>query len=326
MEIWQAIGTALGLGLLSGFRLYLTVFLAGLGHRLGWFTFDGSLAHLGLLADDRVLIASGLACAVEFLADKIPWIDSVWDSIHTFIRPIGAAVLGSAVARGLDPAWTVILALLAGGVAFTGHSSKAATRLVVNHSPEPFSNIAASLLGDLSIPAGLFIVANYPLWALGGVVLFLLVFAWVAPRVYRLLRLELASIRMLLARLFSRVPVGLEPVPADLRAAVESRLGVAPALGLRCAAGRSVDGLKHSMGWLCPTDRALVFVTRRMLRRRVHVVDRANLRLIGFDRGLVLHTLTLDLGSREQHFECFAGTPPRIVDALQTAAPARTSA
>jgi hypothetical protein len=317
MELWQSIGTALGLGFLSGYRLYLTVFLAGLGSRLGWFSFDGSMAHLGLLADDRVMIVSGIACVVEFLADKIPWVDSIWDAIHTFIRPVGAALLGSAVATGMDPGWKLVLALLAGGVALTGHSSKAAARLVVNHSPEPFTNIAASLLGDMSIPLGLYVVANYPLWALGGVCLFLLVFVWIAPRVFRLLRLELSSIGMLLGRLVSHEPLGLEPVPADLRAAAASRLGTPPQLGLRCAAGRSVNGLKHSVGWLCPTDRALVFVTRRMMRRRVHVIDRANLRLIGFDRGLLLHTLTLDLGDREQHFECFAGTTPRIVDALQ---------
>ena len=124
---------------------------------------------------------------IEFIADKIPWVDSAWDSIHTVIRPIGAVLLASSLFSNLDPAYQVLLFLLAGGIAFTGHSAKATLRLAVNHSPEPFSNIGLSLAEDASVAGGLYLLARHP-WVLAGIALaFLALSAWLGPRIYRAL-------------------------------------------------------------------------------------------------------------------------------------------
>ena len=89
------LASALGLGMLAGARLYATVFAVGLLLRFNWVTLPTAWQHASVLADTRVLIVAGIACAIEFVADKIPWVDSAWDSIHTFIRPIGAALMAS---------------------------------------------------------------------------------------------------------------------------------------------------------------------------------------------------------------------------------------
>ena len=186
----DAAGVRAGAGVLAGARLYATVFAVGLLLRFNWFTLPAAWQHASVLADTRVLIAAGIACAIEFVADKIPWVDSAWDSIHTFIRPIGAALLTSSLFSNLEPAYKVVLFLLAGGVALSGHSAKAAARLAVNHSPEPFSNLALSLGEDALTAGGLYLLVKHP-WAMAAIALcFLGLFAWLAPRMYRALRAE----------------------------------------------------------------------------------------------------------------------------------------
>jgi hypothetical protein len=188
MDTIQMLGSAMGLGLLAGFRLYATVFLAGAAIRWGWLDLSPSLQHLSVLAAWPVLSVSGTAMVIEFLADKIPWLDSVWDSVHTIIRPLGAAALGIAAFGNLDPTIQVLAGLLAGGIAFTGHSSKAAARLAANHSPEPVSNWTLSLIEDLSIPVGLWVVFEHPIIALSIAVFFLVIFFWLARKIFKLFK------------------------------------------------------------------------------------------------------------------------------------------
>src|SRR5512145_3113944 len=109
METLLPLASALGLGMLAGARLYATVLTVGLLLRFEWIALPASWQHASALADTRVLIVSGIACAVEFLADKIPWLDSAWDSIHTFIRPIGAALLTSSLFSNVQPVYQVLL-------------------------------------------------------------------------------------------------------------------------------------------------------------------------------------------------------------------------
>ena len=195
METLLPLASTLGLGMLAGARLYATVFAVGLLLRFNWVTLPAAWQHASVLADTRVLIVAGIACAVEFVADKIPWVDSAWDSIHTFIRPIGAALMASSLFSNVQPAYQVVLFLLAGGMALSGHSAKAATRLTVNHSPEPFTNLALSVGEDAFVAGGLYMVVKHP-WAMAGIaLLFLGLFAWLAPRTFRVLRAEWAAIR-----------------------------------------------------------------------------------------------------------------------------------
>jgi hypothetical protein len=180
MDVLQMLGSTLGLGLLAGIRLYATVFALGLIVRFHWINMP---AGFDVLGHTWVLITAGVACLAEFLADKIPWVDTAWDSVHTFIRPIGAALLGTAAFSEADPALKTVIALLCGGIAFTGHSSKAATRFAVNHSPEPFSNWGLSLMEDAVVPVGIWIAVAHPIVSLGIVAVFLVVFVWLSRKI-----------------------------------------------------------------------------------------------------------------------------------------------
>jgi len=185
MEQLQTLALALGLSSLVGLRLYLTVFLTSLALNQGWLKLNSTFESLGILGSDAVLIASGVLLVLEFLADKIQGLDSVWDSIHTVIRPVGATILALQVLGDWPPEAKVVAALCAGAVALTVHSAKAGTRLIVNTSPEPISNIALSTAEDLAV-AGMFtLLITNPL--LGASILLAGVgfCAWFTPKAFR---------------------------------------------------------------------------------------------------------------------------------------------
>lgn len=188
MDPVHLLATTLGLGFAAGLRLYSTVLGLGLAIRYGVLHLPPALNGLDVLAHPAVLIAAGVAFAAEFIGDKIPWVDSVWDSVHTVIRPIGAVVLAAAAFANVDPTARMVLVILCGGVALSSHATKAATRLAVNHSPEPFSNIALSLVGDAAAPFMVWLTASHPMVALLLVLVFLVIFVWLAGRIWRLLR------------------------------------------------------------------------------------------------------------------------------------------
>src|SRR5690349_4015619 len=197
MEAINLLGSTMGLGLMSGLNLYATVLTVGLGIRLGLITLNPELSGLAVLASPYVLIAAGVIYLVEFFADKIPWVDSVWDGVHTVIRPLGAAVIGATAIGVVKPEAAVIAALCA-GVSLSGHSAKAGTRLLANHSPEPFSNIALSLTEDVLVVFGSWLALAHPAIMLAIAVAFLIVFSWFAPKAFRLMRVEyLASLALL---------------------------------------------------------------------------------------------------------------------------------
>ena len=146
MNVFQTLSLALGAGFSSGLNLYAAVATLGLLQRFGIIRLPGSLEVLGHPWVLRIAISLYL---VEFFADKIPYVDTVWDAIHTFIRPPAAAVLAYAAVGGAGAEWRWGAALLAGGVALTSHGTKASTRAAVNTSPEPFSNWALSFGEDI---------------------------------------------------------------------------------------------------------------------------------------------------------------------------------
>lgn len=155
---------AAALGWASGLRLYLTVLLVGVAGHWGWLPLPPGLQ---VLASPLVMTAAAVLAAIEFLADKIPFVDSAWDALHTLIRiPAGAALVAglfSGWAGDHGEAWTVIAALAGGGLAATAHAAKASTRAAANTSPEPFSNIGLSLFGDLAVPTMLWLAWAHPL-------------------------------------------------------------------------------------------------------------------------------------------------------------------
>jgi hypothetical protein len=176
MGIVEILGVAGSVSLLAGWRIYLCVFATGLAMRFGWIDAPQHLQSLDVLANNWVLGASGIGLVAEFFADKIAWLDSIWDAVHTAIRPVGGAVLALALVDASDPAWQVVTLLLGGGAALMSHSAKAGTRAVVNASPEPFSNIAVSTGEDVVTGGLLALALSSPAMAI-GVAIFLVVAA-----------------------------------------------------------------------------------------------------------------------------------------------------
>lgn len=188
MKALTLLGAVTGISLFAGIRLYATVLTVGLCLRYGLLTLPPELSSLAVLSHPNVLAVAGFLAAVEFLADKVPWLDSLWDAIHAFVRPVGAALIAFAAVGHLDPAAEVALVLLCGGVALSSHAAKAGTRLLVNQSPEPFSNLLLSIIEDALSVGGSYFVVAHPLAALSLVVLFLALFALLARRIVRRLR------------------------------------------------------------------------------------------------------------------------------------------
>ena len=182
LDLTQLVAIAAALGWASGLRLYAVVFITGLAGWLGWVHLPGDL-HV--LANPIVIGASGLMLFIEFFVDKIPGLDSIWDMLHTFVRiPAGAALAGAVF--GGDPAsWVTAAALMGGTLAATSHAAKLTTRASANTSPEPFSNIALSLLGDGAVPAMLWLSWAHPvvlLVVLAVVVVVSIAVVWVLWR------------------------------------------------------------------------------------------------------------------------------------------------
>ena len=160
MDTAQLIALAGALGWASGIRLYLVVLLTGLAGSLGWFALPSGLQ---LLAHPAVLAASGFMVFVEFFADKIPGVDSLWDMVHGAIRIPAGAALAASVFGADSQAMALVAALVGGALATTSFTTKATTRAAINTSPEPFSNIGASLVEDALVPASLWLAIAHPL-------------------------------------------------------------------------------------------------------------------------------------------------------------------
>lgn len=176
---------AAGLGWASGLRLYALVFALGALGRFGGVHLPGGLE---VLSHPLVLGLSGLMLVMEFFADKLPWLDSLWDAVHTFIRIPAGAALAAAVMGDQSGAVQVAAALAGGTLAAGTHFAKAGTRAAINTSPEPVSNVATSLGEDALFAGGLWTLLHYPLWFLGGLVVFVLLALVLIVALWRFVR------------------------------------------------------------------------------------------------------------------------------------------
>lgn len=136
--------------LLAGWRLYLVTLVTGLAMKFGYIALPHQLHSLDILTNNWVIGAAAVGTFAEFFADKIAWVDSAWDAVHSFIRPLGGALLSAAIIDSADPKWQVISFLLGGGAALVAHSGKAGARTLINASPEPYSNVAVSTMEDVT--------------------------------------------------------------------------------------------------------------------------------------------------------------------------------
>ncbi|MGH9612701.1 MAG: DUF4126 domain-containing protein [Bryobacteraceae bacterium] len=176
------LGFAMGAAWLSGIRLYALVLTLGLLERFHLVTLPGDMAVVGR---KWVIAVSGILFLIEFLADKIPASDSAWDAVHTFIRIPAGAILAASAFANFDPSVRLAALLIGGGIALSSHGAKAATRLAINTSPEPFSNLLMSLFEDAFAVGAAILMAFHPVVILAIVAMFLAVTCWIAPKIYR---------------------------------------------------------------------------------------------------------------------------------------------
>ena len=178
----KTIALTMGVAWASGINLYAAILVLGLLGSSGNITLPPDLA---ILTDPLIITAAGAMYVVEFFADKIPGVDNGWDTIHTFIRiPLGALLAAAAVGE-MRPAAAVAAALVGGGLAASTHATKAGTRVLINASPEPFTNWFASLGEDVAVIAGLWTALHYPLVFIILLIIFILLLVWLLPKIWR---------------------------------------------------------------------------------------------------------------------------------------------
>ncbi len=179
------IAIVLALAWAAGINLYAAVFLFGLMGHYGYVDLPPDLA---ILADPRFIVASGVMFVIEFFADKVPGVDSLWDAIHTFVRIPAGAALAAGAASDFGPAIQVLAALTGGTLAAGSHLTKAGGRALINTSPEPFTNWAASLGEDALVVTGLWAAVAHPVAFLVALALFVALAIWLLPKLWNGIR------------------------------------------------------------------------------------------------------------------------------------------
>jgi len=191
METLQLLGLALGTAFAAGLNVYATVAILGASQYFHLFALP---AGLGVLGHPVVIFGSAILFFIEFFADKVPYVDSLWDSVHTLVRPAVAAGLSFGIFSGMPEAWKILAALVGGSVALTSHGAKAVTRTAANTSPEPFSNWILSVLED-AVAVGLTTLAmSHPIVAGAVAVVLVVIAVLVIRRVVRFFRKAFSNV------------------------------------------------------------------------------------------------------------------------------------
>ena len=284
--------------MLAGINLYLTVFVTGLAINMHWVTLSPGMEKLQILGDPMILTVAGVMLVLEFVIDKCPYADNTWDSIHTIIRPIGGAFLALKAIGTTDPVMEVVAVLLGGTVAFTSHAAKAGTRVMVNLSPEPFSNIAVSTGEDVAVLGGLYLAFKHPIIALILVVAFVIGFWYFAPKFFRAVR---ANVTGITHRFFARrhaaelggempktIPAFAHETWLTLQRPNEEPVWAIPGFsGKMKPLGRNVRGCL-----VATTERRLFFIGRKNFRARFMEIPMTGAQVLD-DPGAVFHRVVL---------------------------------
>ena len=185
MEILTTLGRTLGFSLAAGVNLYATVAVLGLASRYGWVQLPEQFA---VFDNIWIIGAAGVLYVIEFVADKIPWVDSIWDSVPTIIRPVGGALIAVAALGEASPVVVGLIALLGGATAAGSHMTKAGTRVAVNTSPEPLTNWFVSLVEDVFVIGLSLFTLKFPLLALFVSLAIVVMIVWIARKIWRWLK------------------------------------------------------------------------------------------------------------------------------------------
>lgn len=328
MEVLQTFSVALGLAALSGYSLYLTVFSTGLAIHFGWVHLAPQFASLSVLGDPGVLVVSGILFALEFFADKIPWVDSVWDAVHTVIRPLGGAFLATRALGPTTPVFEVIVALLGGAMSFASHSLKASTRLVVNSSPEPFSNIAVSTGENVLVVGAVTLLWHYPIAVF---LFFALLFAFTfyfLPKIWRSISMNLWFISRKLNQTSGPGNIGTLPVKLPARYdALFRRLTTATttvAWAAPCVSGKGKFLEPNRFGYLAASNEEpskVYFITRSIIGSASKMLEIEQFK-VSLERRLLYEELTLySLGKNRRFTFKFdrgrAGLAAKVAEQLE---------
>jgi hypothetical protein len=188
----EALSLAMGTAWASGINLYATVAALGIANRLEMIQLP---QNLEVLSHPGVIAIACIMYFIEFFADKVPYLDTGWDALHTFIRVPAGAILAARSLGDLNPALELMALLAGGSIALIAHGTKATTRLAINASPEPFSNWAASITEDLTVFGSLWLMFNHPIVMIILVLVFLALVAWLVPKIYRLAKRGFQALR-----------------------------------------------------------------------------------------------------------------------------------
>jgi hypothetical protein len=323
MDSLQQLAVALGLAGLAGINLYLTVFATGLAIQQQWIYLAPQYEALGILAHPVVIALAGTLYVVEFFADKVPWVDSLWDSIHTVIRPVGGTLLAIRVLGNTDPVFDIIVALLCGGVSLTTHTVKAGTRLIANTSPEPFSNIALSVVEDASVLGGLALLHYNPLITLAVLVVFLGIVLYFAPKVFRALKVILWLIWKKLnapaadtpdAELPDHLPASIDILFSRANVLNEKILWAVP-----CVSGSSRGIPRNVFGYLIATRETpgrLFFVAKQGLSKVAEELDLQNYKIARESKFFSENLIFYSLQSKARYLFMFDRTQRGIVNKI----------
>lgn len=209
-QLVHTLTLSMGAAWASGINLYAAILMLGILGTTGNIVLPESLA---VLANPLVIGASGLMFGVEFFADKIPGVDSAWDALHTFVRIPAGAMLAAGAVGEMDPAVVLAAAILGGGIAATTHAAKAGSRVLINTSPEPFTNWTASVVEDLSVLGGLWAALFHPWLFLGLFLLFIILMIWLLPRLWQ----GIKSVFRAIGKLFGLGKPPTDPDPKAIR-------------------------------------------------------------------------------------------------------------
>jgi hypothetical protein len=188
----EALSLAMGTAWTSGINLYATVAALGIANRMEMIHLP---QNLDVLSHPGVIAIACVMYLIEFFADKVPYVDTGWDALHTFVRVPAGAILAARSLGDVNPALELMALLAGGSIAFVAHGTKATARLAINASPEPFSNWAASITEDVTVFGSLWLMFNHPIIMIGLVIIFIALVAWLVPKIYRLAKRGFQALR-----------------------------------------------------------------------------------------------------------------------------------
>jgi len=280
VDKFNLLSVALGLACLAGVNLYLTVFVTSLAIHQHWIVLSPSYQSLELLGQPWIIVLAGILYLLEFVADKVPWVDSAWDTVHTVIRPIGGALLAIQTLGHQSPVFDVLVVLLAGSTSLVTHTAKASSRLVANSSPEPISNIGLSIAEDVAVLGGLALIYNNPILAISIFAIAIAAFLYFAPKILRSMKAKIwLALHKLNAAADFRRPTTL-PIALPSRLAPtfskQNLLGETIAWAVPCISGRGRRIPANLFGALVATNEEphkVVFVAQKNWKPFCQTID-----------------------------------------------------